>query len=89
MATDDMIANAKFDQALVWQLTGNHYPPVSTKFVPACKKAIEYVVQDDPNHGIDLPNGRYTTAVDIVESLHLWSFVDALTFPDQMEESDV
>ena len=67
----DMIAHAKFEQALIWQLTSNHYPPVSTKFVPACKKAIQYILEENPNRQIDLPNGHSTTAVDVVESLHL------------------
>tara|TARA_R100000458_G_C8276973_1_gene252387 strand:- start:61 stop:324 length:264 start_codon:yes stop_codon:yes gene_type:complete len=79
MATVDMIANAKLEQALIWHLTSNHYPPVSTKFVPVCHKAMYYVADENPNHMLDLPNGNATTAVDIVESLHLWDFVQRLS----------
>lgn len=84
---------AELDQALDWHLTSNHIPPVSLDFVPACKQAIktfviaagsaeslgEDHVFDQLNQTmIDLPNGTRMSAVELVEILHLDTFVDAI-----------
>jgi len=66
--------------ALGYHLQYNHYPPVSTDFVPACLKAIEagYEAEWDKNWDIDieLPNGKIRKASQIIDGLHLDAFFD-------------
>lgn len=83
--------HAELEQALAWHLTANHYPPVSTEFIPACKQAIQtfviaagsaeskgedHLFEQLCNTYVDLPNGKRMSVVDIVEKLHLDAFVD-------------
>lgn len=81
LAADEMAAAAgegllSKSSALMWHLQSNHFPPVHQVFVPAASAAIDHVAADDPDVEIELPNGRVLTALDIVEQLHLWPFVD-------------
>lgn len=84
---------AELNQALEWHLTSNHYPPVSVDFVPACKQAIQtFVVAagSTDNLGedhvfkqlnetmVELPNGKFISVVELVDALHLDTFVDYL-----------
>jgi hypothetical protein len=85
--------HAELEQALIWHLTANHYPPVSTEFVPACKQAIQTFVvaagsvdtkgedgvfQQLCDTYVDLPNGNRVSVVEVVEQLHLDAFVDQI-----------
>ena len=66
--------------ALNYHLQYNHYPPVSTDFVPAFMKAIEagYEAEwnDEWDIDIELPNGKIRTASQIIEGLNLDAFFD-------------
>ncbi len=64
------------DQLLKIHLTGNHYPPVSLDFIPACKEAIEYCNAEESTSDVMLPNGIKKEAWQVVEGLHLDSFLD-------------
>jgi len=63
------------DKLLAIHLTGNHYPPISLDFVPACKKAIKYCNNGKYDKKIKMPNGLTRTASFIVDGLHLESFI--------------
>ena len=79
----------KLDAALTWHLQGNHYPPVSTAFIPIAKEAIEIAkgavnlfedgfeeeAREDLETVLTLPNGKKLTVEKIVEGLHLESWV--------------
>jgi len=68
--TDDI------DVLLTAHLQGNHYPPVSTAFIPACKKAIDNANDGVWDEKITLPNGRILTTGAIIDGLHLDCFLD-------------
>lgn len=74
----------EFDVALEWHLTSNHYPPVSTTFIPACKEAIEHGNMQDWEYMIKLPNGKEVSVGEIIEGLHLDTFLD--TYPESLED---
>ena len=63
------------DTLLHIHLRGNHYPPVHTDFIPTCKQAIEFCNEGKYNKKIKMPNGITKTALEIVEGLHLESFL--------------
>ena len=69
-------AGVDIDEALKIHLTGNHFPPVHIDFIPAAKKAIQYVIEDKSDKIIKMPNDKKLSAYDIVEGLHLWTFID-------------
>ena len=80
----DMVATGQIslDEALRYQLECNHYPPVHRSFIPIAKKAIKICQQglDEDNSSlynkrIKMPNGLTKTAAEIVEGLHLHSFL--------------
>lgn len=62
--------------ALNWHLQSNHFPPVHTVFVDSAMKAIRLVADEEYDEVLELPNGIHKSAIDIVEELHLWPFVD-------------
>ena len=62
----------------------NHYPPVSSVFVPIAERAIELADEDQWDELIELPNGSSLSVGEIVDQLHLTTFV---TFPDDDDES--
>jgi len=68
------------ERALGIHLQYNHYPPVSTDFVPACIKAIDAGFEAEYNKDwdidIELPNGKIRKASQIIEGLHLDAFFD-------------
>jgi hypothetical protein len=61
--------------ALEWNLRSNHFPPVSLDFVPTCEAAIEKANAGDWEDRIEMPNGMTKTVGEIVDGLHLHSFV--------------
>jgi hypothetical protein len=63
------------DAALSWHLQSNHFPPVSTAFIPVCKAAIEAVQNETPELKLEMPNGVTRTAAFIVDGLHLDPFL--------------
>lgn len=82
------------EQAIEAHLSGNFYPPLSAEWVPACKQAIQtFAVASSAALGlgedevfeqlnktfVDLPGGIRVSVVEIVNELHLDSFIDALT----------
>ena len=64
------------DDLLAWHLQYNHYPPVDLRAVPIAKQAIEKVNNDEGSDTIVAPSGRRITYWDVVEQLHLESFLD-------------
>lgn len=61
--------------ALTWHLTSNHFPPIHRDFIPVAKEAIERANEGDWDHEILMPNGLTRTVSQIVEGLHLDSFL--------------
>lgn len=76
LALEDMLNYADTATALHWHLVGNHFPPIHEDFHPAAREAIERVNNRQGQTPIDLPNGITKTAYEIVEGLHLESFLD-------------
>lgn len=72
---------ASLDQALVWHLQSNHYPPVPTIMVQVCKAAIEAAEDEDWDRVVELPDGVSYKGSDsapawaIVEQHHLDAFI--------------
>ncbi|MGD2144670.1 MAG: hypothetical protein PVF54_09365 [Anaerolineae bacterium] len=64
------------DTALRWHLQHNHYPPVNVAFVETCKLALDYAAYGDWDYEIKMPNGVTLTVGQIIEDLHLDSFLD-------------
>ena len=69
--------------ALEWHLQSNHYPPISTVFVPMALAAIAACRAGEPERAISGPEGwrhnRYGAQVPasaLVEELHLESFLE-------------
>lgn len=75
-ALEDMLNHANVDQALHWHLTNNHFPPIHEDFHPAAQQAIDLVNKRQGQTPITLPNGIVKTAYEIIEGLHLDSFLD-------------
>ena len=73
--------NATLDQALIWHLQGNHYPPVPLSMLEPCKAAIKAANEDDWDREINLPDGvtwegkTSAPASAIVEGHHLDAFI--------------
>lgn len=74
LALADMLNHTTVEQALIWHLQGNHYPPISLSFLPAIKEAIQKVTDEDEYAEITLPNGVILPAYKIVSDLHLEYF---------------
>jgi hypothetical protein len=66
------------DISLVYHLVCNHYPPVSTDFIDSAKLAIKAANEGDYDGLIELPNGITLTVQEIIEGLHLESYLDDL-----------
>ena len=73
----------KMEQALIWQLRCNHYPPLPMSLLATCKKAIQYANEGRWNVRVRLPEGilakgGYKTMPTwkVVESCHLDSFIN-------------
>lgn len=81
LAAQDMAAHATLEQALVWHLQSNHYPPVPVTMVPVCVEAIEAIEDGDTDRRIELPEGTLyrgqetAPAWAIAEAHHLDAFI--------------
>jgi hypothetical protein len=79
-----------YEQALEIHLVSNHYPPVSTEFVPACKQAIQsfiiasmsveahgdrFVYEQLEKTMLQTPIGMMSV-MELVDALHLEAFID-------------
>lgn len=73
---EEMVSLLKQEQALQWHLQYNHYPPVSLAFIPVAKEAIDKGNQEDWDSVIEMPNGKSKTVAQIIEGLHLESFLE-------------
>jgi hypothetical protein len=78
------------DQALIYHLQHNHYPPVPVSMVEACKAAIEACQDEDYDQQIELPEGcsfrgrPAAPACEIVNAHHL----DAFLYSEEEEDDD-
>lgn len=88
-AATTMTDMAGLERALEYHLTANHFPPVPRSMVQPSIKAIEAVVNEEPETMVELPEGisyqgePSAPAYAIVEQHHLGAFVAA-----QIEESE-
>lgn len=82
LSASEMAAHADIDRALAWHLTSNHYPPVPTTMIPACREAIDAINEGDYDRNITLPDGilwrdrTEAPAWAIAEGHHLEAFID-------------
>lgn len=76
LQAQEMVRLLQRKQALEWHLQCNHYPPVSLDFVPVAEEAIKKGNEEDWDFVITMPNGITKTVGEIVEGLHLESFLD-------------
>lgn len=70
--------DTNIDIALQIHLQGNHYPLVSPDFIPICKAAIVACNVEDYDKVLLMPNGINKTAAEVVDGLHLDSFLEVL-----------
>lgn len=77
MRAVEMIQAAGWGAALDDHLRFNHFPPVSTEWVPACENAIDAVIEGEPEAEIDTPWGGVMRAHRIATGLHLGAFIEA------------
>jgi hypothetical protein len=66
----------KQEQLIRIHLQNNHYPPISVKCVPAVKKAIKLANKGCWDKSIKLWNGRKLKVSEMVEDLHLHTFLE-------------
>lgn len=82
MGLQSMIEWATTENALIWHLTANHYPPLPVSLVATCLAAIDCANMDEWDTEVELPegaliNGKNTVrAGDIIEDLHLHDFIE-------------
>jgi hypothetical protein len=72
----DTLNYTKKEQALKWHLQANHFPPVSSDFLPAARKAIKEGNKGNWSKEIKMPNGVIKKVSEIIEGLHLDEFLD-------------
>lgn len=72
----EMCRSLSQEQALEWHPRFNHFPPVHLAFLPAAQKAIQLANEGDWHSQIKLPNGRVLAVHEIVEGLHLETFLE-------------
>jgi len=75
-AEDVVALNLSLKTTLIWHLEHNHFPPVNRIFVPTCMEAIKKVGEGRGDEVIEMPNGKKKSARDIVEGLHLESYLE-------------
>ncbi len=63
--------------ALLWHLTLNHFPPVSTDWITCCEWVIDRAIADEDLKVIaPVPEGyKLQTARNVLEELHLGAWV--------------
>ena len=86
MRAIEMIAFAGFDVALRDHLEHNLHPPAPATHdnVALAKRAIDAMVDGDPEQTVAVGLGSYTAA-QVVEGWHLGAFVDAHTVERELE----
>ncbi len=67
--------SVSLDNALLWHLQSNHYPPVHPIFLETAKKAIKHARAEEWTTVLTLPNKRRLTVQSVVEQLHLDAFI--------------
>ena len=72
----EMRAMLPEEQALEWHLQYNHYPPINLVFLPIALKALELAREDKWGEVIEMPNGKSLTVSEIIEGLHLDTFLE-------------
>ncbi len=79
LSADGMAEAAPRGIGLMWHLQSNHYPPVSSDWVPTCEAAIDLANEGgDLRELIDVPDGygKPRPAIAIIEALHLDSWIE-------------
>lgn len=82
------------ENTLLWHLRSNHYPPLPDSLVTPAKWAIRKAECGDFERKRRLPKGmtykgRATISVEeLLDSLHLWDFVDAGAGLEEEEEGE-
>lgn len=62
-------------EALTQHLLYNHFPPISLIFLAVVREALQFARNGDYAKKLDLPTGRRLSVRDIVEQLHLETFL--------------
>lgn len=75
LQASEMASLLQEDVALTWHLTSNHYPPIHLDFLPIAQQALKLARQDDYDTIIDMPNGISKSVADIIDGLHLETFL--------------
>lgn len=77
-----------FEVVLREHLANNHFPPVSSIFVPSALEAIEKADSGDRESLIKLPNGISLPVSQIIEELHLEDFLGIGEGEDSAESEE-
>jgi hypothetical protein len=72
----EMKENLELDQLLHCHLQYNHFPPIHSIFIDTAKTAIELANYGDWDTRVNLPNGKILTVAEIIEQLHLETFLN-------------
>ena len=81
--------DANLGPAIRWHLGSNHFPPIHPSFDASAIWAINTAAIGEWDEVRTLPNGIQLTAADIVEQLHLESFVECVAAMDNVCEHGV
>ena len=79
LSTLEMRRYLSEEQALVWHLQHNHYPPISLAFLPAVREALVAARRNDFDRRVPLPTGKNVTVADVIAEAHLEAFLDQET----------
>lgn len=76
-ATTEVIANSPLSlpEKIVWQLQGNHVPPIDPMFTMIAIEAVELASEGEWDTVLSLPNGLTRTVSAVIDLLHLDAFV--------------
>jgi hypothetical protein len=64
------------EQALIWHLRYNHYPPINLIFLPAIREALAAARRGHYRRKLTLPSGKIVTVATVVKDAHLGAFLD-------------
>jgi hypothetical protein len=68
-------SNLSLEDKMVWQLQGNHFPPIDEAFIGVAVEAVTRARQQDWDAVLRLPNNLERTVHSVVTMLHLEPFV--------------
>jgi len=71
-----VLETLSLDTAIAVHLQSNHYPPISTEFIPVAKEAIELANAGDWGTMLTYPNGLERSVIHTIDGLHLQAFLD-------------